>query len=538
MSRSDRIYLALSLIVGAAGAGLLVAMGHHPNDDAYITFRHSRLFAEMGRLAWNPAGQPEMGSTAPLFALILGILGFVFGAENIPRVSLYLNAVLLTVMGPLFYRIGLDLTARRPAALAIAALSVLSSYNIRIYSQGFEAALFVVLLFSGFALIVRGRFTAAAVIAGLLPFVRPEGVWLSVPLFAALLLRRGFSIRTLSLYAVWPLFWIVFSLAWYGQVMPQSVASKKIQMELGMNLITPVSGWARVETGFVVLQGLWDMLLKPVLLYTVEPGVFTLPDIGKPGNSFLKGNLALAIAAAFLVIVLRKVRTRPLEVSYISYIPFFLLFVLYTLRLEFWYLPVWNISVYLTLAAGFTIGLDWAFSRWKSPWAARIVTALAIGFAGLLIAKNTFVLNRGTRPFDAMRGPLYAPAERDSVEFERFLGYKRAAERINALGPGSVIANEIGTFGFYYQGEVIDLFGLSTQKPLDIYLKVRQSGRKTDPVFAVVEELKPDYIMGGFVSSLLSVPDQARFIKENYTFVYADPDYRVFGSTLEVWKKK
>lgn len=61
--------LIFLIIPGLFGAILLILSSSLPNDDAYITFTHSKNFALYGKLVWNIFdSNPTMGSSTPLFA--------------------------------------------------------------------------------------------------------------------------------------------------------------------------------------------------------------------------------------------------------------------------------------------------------------------------------------------------------------------------------------------------------------------------------------------------------------------------------------
>src|SRR5690349_3635131 len=61
-------------------------------DDAYLTLRDARNVAHGAGVVYN-AGEPVLGTTTPLFALLHGALGAVVGAERIPFDAVMVNAI-------------------------------------------------------------------------------------------------------------------------------------------------------------------------------------------------------------------------------------------------------------------------------------------------------------------------------------------------------------------------------------------------------------------------------------------------------------
>jgi hypothetical protein len=58
-------------------------------DDAYITFRYARNLLEGNGLVFNP-GEPVLGTTTPVYALLMAGLGLVAGGSQAPFPTLAL----------------------------------------------------------------------------------------------------------------------------------------------------------------------------------------------------------------------------------------------------------------------------------------------------------------------------------------------------------------------------------------------------------------------------------------------------------------
>ena len=531
-----------SLGVGVCGAAALVLMGHHPNDDAYILFRHVTNLAEHFALRWNMVGDPELGTHA-LYTSFLGLLSFVLNWSDIPSLAQITNVALLFLCGPLFYLIALDLTENRLVALAVSLTICVNSYNVRIYSQGFEALSFVVVFFLCVYLFQHARYKSAIFLASVAPLVRPEGILLSVIGVIIIFTRREFRKEFLAIYAAAPVAWIVFSVSYYGHFLPQSMQAKRADMILRPVIPLGATFSERIEAGLNGLRGIWHVMIKPVLLTNGEAGVAMMTDLPyKAGNFFLSGGDQILYAMILVggAAALRLLFTSDWRrVLYYAYTVFLAAFVVYAIRLEFWYLPIFVCSALLLITTGFyqvfaalsdfIRARDFALG---AAWPKTVATVASLAVAALMIGKNIYVINDGTRKYDEVRGPVYVPAHRDDVEFERYFGYRRAALILNEYPTGMVMANEIGVFGYYYKGPVLDTFGLCSKATVEVLEEAHRTGRPYDRL--LVERLTPDYIMGGRFESYY--PEMYQGF--GYRLIHTDPEFQVFGWPLDIWKRE
>lgn len=95
---------AISLIVLAALFVSLVNL-HISYDDAFITYRYAYNLAIGQGFVYNP-GEWYMGTTAPLYGLLLGGLGFIFGPTAIPTISGAISGASLALAGVALYVYG------------------------------------------------------------------------------------------------------------------------------------------------------------------------------------------------------------------------------------------------------------------------------------------------------------------------------------------------------------------------------------------------------------------------------------------------
>jgi hypothetical protein len=95
------------LVLAFAVAGVVlfqILRSPHPFDDAFITFRYARSIAAGAGFVYNPA-EPVLGTTTPLYTLILAALAFVFGAQHLLTISLGIAALADIASIVLLYRL-------------------------------------------------------------------------------------------------------------------------------------------------------------------------------------------------------------------------------------------------------------------------------------------------------------------------------------------------------------------------------------------------------------------------------------------------
>ncbi len=210
----------------ACGAGTLIlfllfrSLRH---DDAYITFQFARNLARGDGFAFN-VGEPILGTTSPLSALLLAAFYAVFG-DAIPETAVLLGAAALTAQTVLVYLL-LRETSRGFAALAAAL--------IWLGWAGAHAWLALETnLVAGFALAMlwclqQRRETLAGLFLGL-AFLSRYDAALLVPIVVAgqWLRTRTLPLRMLAVAGAVVLPWLVFATLYFGSPLPNTFAAKQ-----------------------------------------------------------------------------------------------------------------------------------------------------------------------------------------------------------------------------------------------------------------------------------------------------------------------
>lgn len=205
----------------------LVAAGHaYPADDAFITYRYAANLAHGHGFVYN-AGDPVLGTTTPLLALLLAVPGAL--GLDVATAGTALCLVLSAVAVVLLFMLVQQQTGHRVAAGAAACWLAFSTHQNYLAVSGMETTLLVCLMLGSYLLLDRRRPLPAMALAGLTALVRPEGVVWLVLCSVALVVRHRRQ-AWLLVPALLPLvLWLVFSGAYFGSLIPQSVLAKRLQ---------------------------------------------------------------------------------------------------------------------------------------------------------------------------------------------------------------------------------------------------------------------------------------------------------------------
>lgn len=184
-------------------------------EDAYITFRYARNFADGMGLVFNP-GERVFGFSSPLWTLWLSA-GFRFGTPPVPwtrATSLAADLVVLYAFTTLIRR-----GVGRPAAWCFAFFFAVWPYFSAVSLSGMEPSLMLALIALAALGLERRRWWAGPTL-GALALVRPEGLAAA----AVLALWAGWRERLVA--AALAAAGIAALALYFGTAIPQSVAAK------------------------------------------------------------------------------------------------------------------------------------------------------------------------------------------------------------------------------------------------------------------------------------------------------------------------
>jgi hypothetical protein len=223
----------LLLISIALGLSLFITlnMGGKSYDDAYITYRYAKNLVSGQGFVYNP-GESFLGTTTPLFTLLLALVSGGLSSEAIPVIGQWLTGGALFCLAVFTYLLGRD--DQKPIAGFISALLVLlNPFFVLVW--GGESIFFLALVMAGFYLYFRGQEIAPAVIFGLAFLTRGEGVLPALILFTHYLItKRQLPWRALLSFILTILPWMIYALFTFGSFFPSTLQAKIAQMDSGL----------------------------------------------------------------------------------------------------------------------------------------------------------------------------------------------------------------------------------------------------------------------------------------------------------------
>jgi len=224
-----------TLLAGGGIIRIFAAIPLLPNglkDDAYIILRYAQNLAQGFGFVFNP-GEKVLGSTTPLFTLILAAAGRLIGVSHLEGIAV--AAGILFSIGILFYceRI-LTLAGLAPGVkwAYLVVLAFLPSF-ISNATSGMETSLVLFLMSLSLYVCMQNRMIFLAVVGVLLVLSRLDtGIWLLALGIHILLTKRGQSKRDLALplaiFLAGVFSWLLFTKIHFGSVLPQSLVGKAV----------------------------------------------------------------------------------------------------------------------------------------------------------------------------------------------------------------------------------------------------------------------------------------------------------------------
>jgi hypothetical protein len=187
-------------------------------DDAYINYEYVSNFVAGHGLVFNE-GERIWAYTSPLQILLLAIP--VWAGFDPPAVGTTLSILWISCTSYAVYRVA-RWVLPGPWSFLIALYFL--TYGHAIDTMGLETALLVLLQVSFLWAACRRKSVAAAALGGLSCLARPDSVLLVLPILLAS--RDSRRPRNLALFALPGAVWLLFALAYYGDVFPRSLYAK------------------------------------------------------------------------------------------------------------------------------------------------------------------------------------------------------------------------------------------------------------------------------------------------------------------------
>ncbi len=419
-------------------AAVLYALYWTPTgvDDAWITYRYAENLAAGHGFVYN-LGERILGTTTPLYTLLLAaagrlglsvpLTGWTFGFAG-----MIASIVLLFL---LVRRIHSDL-----AGLLAAGLLAGAQLFHRVATYGMETTLYVTLILGAFLAYVAGRQLLASALAALCLLTRVDGgaVGLSLAI-VHVVTRREVPWKALAVYGAIAAPWYAFSYLYFGSVLPNSLAAKRLHTQQTVLLWMPR----------------WLLLREPRTLFAV---------VG---------------AAVALLVPASRPRAAALAIWGSIYAGAYTLAAIQ--RYDWYQTPL------LIALAGFGgIGVV-AIAR-RLPRLGTARTAVAIGLAAALVVP------------DAARAVRRAGGDEGILGIER-VRHDAALWMRDSLPPGVPIATGgIGLVGYFTRRHIYDAMGLVTPSSMRIEGRLSDPRGMPFPRFlpAVIADYSPEFVFDGF----------------------------------------
>lgn len=204
-------------------------------DDAFITFRYARNLLEGSGFVYNP-GERVLGTTTPLYTLLMAALAGLGWSSNYPWLALFVNALVDALTCALLIRIGHKLSGRRAVGLAAGLLWAIAPMSVTFAIGGMETSVFIGLLVASTAFYLHYHARLAVLACALALLTRPDAVLFVAPLWLNLLWRRWRQ-RTvpwgeMGLFGLALAPWAIFATLYFGSPLPHSIAAKALAYRL------------------------------------------------------------------------------------------------------------------------------------------------------------------------------------------------------------------------------------------------------------------------------------------------------------------
>ncbi len=433
-------------------------------DDAYITFRYARNLLGGNGLVYNP-GEAVLGTTSPLYALILAGIGLVSGGPEapFPVLAWLLNALADGFTCWMLIRLA-ERLGHRNAGLGAAFVWVVSPWSVTFSIGGMETSMLIALMTATLYMFVCSRPITAAFMASLCLLTRPDALLL-VSLLALERLRQALpegrinrqqvrlSFGEVAAFAAPLLLWTLLASLAYGNPMPHSITAK-----VGAYLLPPEAGLVRLlqhyATPFVAHQtfGLWWIAVGLVLY----PALHIIGSLG---------------------IIRQRKSTWPVFLYPWIY---FVAFAIANPLLFRWYL----VPPLPTYFLGIFMGVEQLARIVRKRQLATVFAAACVG-----LSLNTWVVHPD-------HGPSRPAPEMAYIRLE--LLYEQVASSLQgSIQPDQIVAaGDIGTLGYLTNARILDTVGLISPEATAYYPLPEEDYEINYAIpTALITELQPDLLV-------------------------------------------
>jgi len=437
-------------------------------DDAYITFRYVLNILDGKGFVYN-VGERVLGTTTPLYTLLVSLGGLIFGRNSIIIFSNVINIVSDGFTSVLLFLIVESAFDKKLLAYFISLIFATYPDSIIFATTGMESSFFTFLIVLSFYLLLSKRIKLSLLFSSLAILTRPEGILL-IPIIIIFFYIKKIKIRIKDLWVfIIPLLiWESFSLLYFHTLIPHSVLAKNAVFErdtLGERFIA-----------FYDFITFWSCL------------------IGKSYEKDLWWKITFAVLyfSVFIIGMINIFKTKIEYFLFPFFVIFYMLFFIYGNPLMFgWY----YIPMIPMIILGFIVGIWFLIqclfrNSCNKFYGNALFVLLCVYF--IIIHLSAFVMwHRGKIIKAAQPGwtrTIFISSEREEV-------YKKVSEKMkNTIGKNStVLASEIGVIGYVLMNnKILDSVGIVSPEIIPIIRKSNNYKGKIN--IEILRKYKPDYI--------------------------------------------
>ena len=483
---------ASAFVIGVAALMRTAAgfwLGFRPFDDTYITFRYSQNLSSGHGFVYN-LGEPVLGTTAPLWALVLALFGAA--GVSIEQAALAVSLacdfgsafLLFRLLNVLGFGVGI------PLAGTILFLGIFDYFSLA--RSGMESSFFVFLVLGSLTSVASRRIVVGAVFTAFAVLTRPEGAVLLAVFPAALYyhraaLRRHHVATAATLLAVITGSWAAYAMRVFGSVVPQSVAAKAARFS---DPSLAEFSWNNI--GLFVMKGQYGGEIFTRTYLQLMPAISLLAGIGAAwlAVSVLRSRDAHTIPRVLLLLFFPAAYVTGTSLSH-----------------AFTYFPWYYAPIYPFMAALVPVG---------TAFVTRSSSKAVLGVTGLLVAAQ-------------LTAAVVVKLPADSTAWVD--GYFEVSSGVPRDSAVRVAAPEIGAVGWrVWPATIMDLEGLVTPDAVGV-----------KPA-AYLKENRPDYLIvrTDNAAELLKALQRDEWFDQNYEVasVRADPggnrEFRTYRRRLVI----
>jgi hypothetical protein len=483
--------------VGAIALALLVWIGFRwatgiELEDALITYRYAENLAEGRGFVFN-VGERVLGTTTPLYTLLLAAGGMLFGVGNIPLLSNIFGLLAGAGAGWAAYRLCRAFEVGPGWSALTVLLLCVHPKMLWTTTGGMETPLVLCLMMMSLLATVRRSWTTALIVVALLVLTRPDGlIWAGLITLVVIWHAGRRALGPLLVAALLVGAWVGFAFFYFGSPIPHSVTAKRA-LELT---------YTAAQTEAYTLHGYLHWYLAQMWL----PHTYGFAKHQVWGWLVLMGLGVLGIAR-------RPDRARPLMLLPLFVVAFCAAFYLGRSPRFPWYsAPLTWCAVMLGMLGLYELWIVFSLYWREFKLPNGVLGAARLAALGALAMT---IVNRGLVTYRYERDN-----QLNETELRRGLGLWLKEN----TDPQAVIATEaIGYQGYYSDRKLLDLAGLICPEVVALLRETQSPGATFN---RIVRELAPEYIVlrsfevadnthfhGG---PLLPEPDDVRYFHQHY----------------------